>query len=137
MIANVAHTPGTSITLFSEYLLSVDKVHSSVFLRTAEERSRDMAFIPKQYWGNALWSPCFKFQLLQSGLLPGDYGFRCPHQNLLRMCGVRRIRLGVDCPYNRLAREQPEIGQFNIDSAGKPDVCLFTITTLQVARRLV
>jgi hypothetical protein len=40
-------------------------------------------------------SPCFKFQLPQGGLLPGDSDFRCPHQYLLRMRGVRRIRVGV------------------------------------------
>lgn len=31
-----------------------------------------------------------------------------------------------------LARERSEIGLFNVDSADKPDVCLFTITTYEL-----
>jgi hypothetical protein len=110
-----------SSPVFSEQRRKVPR-HSSLF--PDSKLSGQLIGLPSS-------SPRFEFQLLQSGLLPGDRVLKCPYQNLLRMRGVRCIRLAVfyfDCQYKTLARKRSEIGRFNIDSAGTPDVCLFTIT---------
>ncbi len=66
--------------------------------------------------------------------------FRCPHQ-ISHVCRVSGAFVSVFFSLIVGLTRWPGYGlrlvKFNIDSADKPDVCLFTITTLQVAGRLV